>query len=150
MKNRYLKNSYFAFVLFTFLLMAFKEDNVVKSQDLDKLIGTWVWKESSGGFTGQLTTPSTAGYIKTIKFKKNGIYKIYKNGKLNGKMRFTLAHGTSIYKKGKVSIIKYKDIRYFVNTNDLITESYEFGGEDTLIISEECYDCFTHIFIRQK
>lgn len=109
-----------AIVTISLFLTACRKDISLPSQDLEKLFGTWNWVQSSGGFGGQTTSSATAGYSQTIEFNKNGIYKWYKDGKLQDKMKFTVTEGSSIYTTGTAFLIKYKDIRLF-DKNDLPT-----------------------------
>jgi hypothetical protein len=150
MTTRHQKHWTIAIVALSFCFTTCRKDISVPSTDLDKLFGTWNWIQSSGGFAGQINSPATSGYSQTIEFNKNGIYKIYKDGKQKDKMKFTLTNGTSIYNTGTAYLIKYKDIGLFDKNDHSVTQSVKFGGQDTLFLNDECYDCYGHIYIRQK
>ena len=111
------------------------------NSDVERLYGIWNWVQSSGGFAGVTTTPATAGYTKTLEFNNDGSYKWFKNGTLQGETKFTLTEGSSIFTSGTAHLIKYH--------NDFITQSVTFGEQDTLFLSDECYDCFGHTYTRQ-
>lgn len=133
-----------------FSVTACKKDISIPNPELEKLFGTWNWVQSSGGFSGQAITPTTAGYSQTVEFNQNGSYKIYENGKQKDKMKFSLSSGNSIHSTETAYLIKYKDSGLFDKENNSVTQSVRFGGNDTLFLSDECYDCYQHIYIRQK
>ncbi len=139
----------FTIVTFSLFLTTCRKDISLPSPDLEKLFGSWEWVQSSGGFGGQTTTPISAGYSHTVEFNKNGIYKWYKDGKLQDKMKFTATEGSSIYTTGTAFLIKYKDTGLFDKNENPTTQRVTFGGQDTLFLSDECYDCYGHIYIRK-
>lgn len=137
-------------ILFSFFSITCRKDIPVSNAELEKLFGTWEWSQSSGGFAGQTITAATAGYSQAIEFKKNGVCIWYKNGKHTNKMQFILTKGSSIYTAGIVPLIKYKDTGLFDKEDTHMTQSLTFGGNDTLFLYDECYDCYTNVYIRQK
>ena len=108
--------------------------------ELEKLFGTWDWIQTSGGFGGGAYTPASAGYNQTIEFKKSRICKLYKDGELQLKRRFKLKEGESIYSSETAYIIEYRK-----NWE----ESIEFWGHDTLVLKDECYDCYMSVYVRK-
>ena len=140
-----------AIVVFSFLAMTCRKDiPVPKNKGFEKLFGSWNWVQSSGGFAGQTITPATDGYSQTVEFKKNGIYIRYKNGKRTDKMQFTLTEGSSIYTIGLAYLIKYKNTGPIDKNNTHTIQSVTFGGQDTLFLRDECYDCYTSIYVKRK
>ena len=145
------KHWIFSIIVFSFLATTCRKDIPVPNAGLEKLFGTWDWVQSSGGLTGQTTTPATTGYSQAVEFKKNGVCIWYKNGKHTDKMQFTLTEGSSIYTAGGTAhLIKYKDTGLFDKNNAQVAQSVTFGGEDTLFLRDECYDCYTNVYVRQK
>ena len=136
--------------ILSFILTSCSKDLSIPNPELEKLFGTWDWKQSSGGIGGQTNTPATVGYSQTVEFNKNGIYKIYKDGIQKDTKKFSLTIGTSIYNSGSAYLINYKDINQSDNSYHYSTQSIRFGGEDSLFLSDECYDCFIHIYTRHK
>ena len=113
-----------------------------KNDDLDsKLYGTWTWLESSGGYSFLRYTPETEGYYLAIEFDKSGNFKIYKNEQLETIDKFTIKKGKSIYTSKITNLLEYKE--------QSIMQSIEFVKNDTLILRDECYDCFTHIYVKK-
>lgn len=149
--TRYQKFWILAIAAFSFLAMTCRKNIAIpKNTDFEKLFGSWNWVQSSGGFAGQIITPTTEGYSQTVEFKKNGVYIRYKNGKRTDKMQFTLTEGSSIYTTGLAHLIKYKNTGPIDKDNTHMTQSVTFGGQDTLFLRDECYDCYTTIYIKRK
>lgn len=126
-----------------------KKNISLPSPELEKLFGSWEWVQSSGGFGGQTTTPTSSGDSQTVEFNKNGIYKWYKGDKLQHKMKFSVTEYQSVYTTSPSFVIKYKDTRLFVNKDFPITQTVTFGGQDSLFLNDECNDCYNHIYIRK-
>ena len=143
MKTTHRKFWAIAVVLVLFSFTACRKEIVVPTPELEKLFGTWDWVSSSGGFGGDTYSPATAGFSKKIAFGKNGVCKTYKNGAEEEKMKFTLLMGESIYSVDKMPLIRYKGKLFD-------TQSVHFQGQDTLLLGEECSDCYMHIYTRQK
>jgi len=107
----------------------------------EELYGTWTWVESCGGFAGIKYTPATEGYTSAIEFNSSGIFRKYKNEQLETVSKFTVTTGKSIYTLESVNVIEYE--------GDFIKQSVEFFGKDTLILRDECYDCFVHAYVKK-
>lgn len=108
----------------------------------DALYQTWEWASSEGGHTGGKTALKNTGLSKIYTFKKDGTYLHYKNRKMVPAGKFQLSNDFSIFIKGKLPMIELagKDRKM----------SYMFNGRDTLILSEECYDCYKHVYVRKS
>ena len=142
-------------VFFTILLLGLftackKKEISLPDPSLEKLFGRWEWVESGGGLAYHQTSPSTTGCSITIEFERNGIYKEYKNGKHQNRMKFYLSKGSSIYSSVESNLIKYNDTGILDKNNTPITESIQFAGQDTLYLNQECFDCFGHVYVRKK
>lgn len=140
-----------AVVTISMFLTTCKKDISLPSQDLEKLFGTWEWVNSSGGWAGRTTTPSSEGYSQKIEFNKNGIYKSYRNDKVESKMDFTIKEGKTIYSSGTAYLIEYKNKKLFEKENAItnITQSVRFIGQDTLCLADEAYDGFGSTYVRR-
>lgn len=140
------------FILFFFIfLVNCNKDVSVPNEYLEKLFGSWTWMQSSGGFTGgQTTTPMTEGYSQDVEFNRNGIYKLYQDGKQKEKMKFSLTEEPSNNSTGIKYIIKYDDAGIITQNKLVDTQSILFEGEDTLFLNDQCVDCYGHTYIRQK
>ncbi|NTW33356.1 MAG: hypothetical protein HGB12_12165 [Bacteroidetes bacterium] len=97
MKIKYQKFWTVVIVILSFFVTTCRKDISVPNTDLEKLFGTWDWVQTCGGFAGQTTTPTTSGYSQTVEFNKNGIWKIYKDGKQIDKLKFTFIEVFSVH-----------------------------------------------------
>jgi hypothetical protein len=135
---------------FLFLLLGnCRKEIAVPDPALQKLFGKWTWAQSSGGFAGTTTTPSGGGTSAGIEFRKDGIC-IISTGKKKDKMKFTLSEGKSIFSTEPASLITYEDIGLFDKNSAPPQQSVRFSGPDTLLLNDECYDCFSHLYVRNN
>lgn len=98
--------------------------------------GTWILKQQTGGFAGRATTLKT----ETKLVIKNDKMRTYENGKLLSEELFKV-------EKGKV--IQSSEPQDVLATNRIMKQSIAVKG-DTLIIADQCYDCFTYRYERKK
>lgn len=139
--------SHFVFLLAICLLFsACRKDISTPTDDCRKLFGTWRWVQSSGGISGQVITPDSEGYTLEIEFKSNGVVKKFKNGNKIFKKTFEFEEGESIFSTGKTYLIKYKD---GMLKKMQVSNSFKFGGTDTLFLNNECQDCYSEIYLRK-
>ena len=103
-----------------------------------KLLNRWQWVSSSGGFAGTVQTPSTTGEEITIEFSSKK-YKKFVNGSLTEDLRYKVKLEESIFSTEDEEIINY---------SNGWRQSYLIRN-DTLFLSDQCYDCFGHIYIRE-
>jgi hypothetical protein len=125
-----------------------RKDISVPNPDLEKLFGTWDWVGTYCGWSGA-SSPATVGYSQTVEFNKNGIYKMYHDGKQTDKRKFTLTEGSSIYTSGTAYLINYKDTKLFKKKN-YTTQSVTFAGQDTLFLNDEAYDGCGDTYVKHK
>jgi hypothetical protein len=118
-----------------------------QSKTVKKLIGTWRWIETSGGFAGMITTPQSENKEIGIQFTAKGMHMEIENGKViysrpyriekapipKGELTEFIVHGSK------------KDMR-----QQKQSEYFEFRGKDTLVIMPNCADCYTRVFVRKK
>jgi hypothetical protein len=150
MKSQTVKIQILFIVLISSFMGACRKDITTPNSASEKLFGKWTWIQSSGGIGGNLKSPKTEGYSNSIEFSDKGIYKTFKDGKQTDKMKYSLTEGKSIYLPGKGIIIEFKDIGLFDKDNTPLKQSMQFFGNDTLFLSEECYDCYSHLYVREK
>lgn len=112
------------------------------------LVGKWNWIESSGGFGGGVLTPKSEAYTIHIEFTKKNIFKSYKDGVFNMQSNLKFNIGKSIYTAEPTTIISY--YRGKEKDMSMMNDSFEFKGKDTLILKQECHDCYTRTFVRIK
>ncbi|NPA34820.1 MAG: hypothetical protein GXO48_07835 [Chlorobi bacterium] len=101
----------------------------------------WVWWYA--------IDPSTEGYDIELEFKRKGILKIYKNGKLHERYAFRFEKHQSIYTgQEKYMLVLYPSR---LTPKSWYVQGYQsvcFNGTNTLILHDECYECFSHHYVR--
>ena len=144
-----LKYKWTLFISLALFANACRKDITVPNSETEKLFGKWTWVQSAGGIIPSEKSPKTEGYTSSIEFNDKGIYKTYKDGKQTDKMKYTLSEGKSIFLPGKGILIDFKDVGLLDKKNAPLKQSLQFFGNDTLFLSEECYDCRWHLYVRQ-
>ncbi len=119
-----------------------------QSKQTKLLVGKWSWIETSGGFGGGMMTPKTESYAITIEFTRKNVFKSYKDGVFNMQNNVKYVVGKSIYSAEPVTLIMY----YKGKEKDMsmMNDSFEFRGKDTLVLKQECHDCYSRTFVRVK
>ena len=130
-----MKNIIFTFILIT-LIGCTKEGDINLSS---QLVGKWKWIESSGGIDGRTETPASTGNVITIEFTL-ATMKTFVNGKLESEVRYEIQSGSSIRTKEKTDLIVYEN----GTTHSVVLEG------NSLVLFEECYDCFQHNYLKIK
>lgn len=133
--------------LFLILLMSFCWFGYSQNKS-KQLVGKWEWIESSGGITGGIMTPKSEGYTIQSEFTKKGIYRSYKDGLLNLQMKYKVVLIKSVLSGAESYMVHYQNVKG--QNLSMVNDSFEFRGKDTLILKEECHDCYTRIFVRSK
>jgi hypothetical protein len=136
------------FVPIVIFLTSCRKDIPMPDPEFEKLFGTREWLQSSRGKSGHTTSPSTVGFTLSVEYKSNGGHKKYKNGNVESKMTFKFSLGTSIYSTLQTYLITYKEGGS--SKKGVVSDSFKFGGHDTLFLYNECYDCYADVFIKQK
>ncbi len=102
------------------------------------LVGTWRWLQSTGSLDGHSETPATVGYELRLQIDDAYIAR-YRNDSLLVRERYRLVKGQSIYSSEEVLLLRYSDGRQ---------QSFMVAA-DTLVLRDECYDCFVHVYVRE-
>lgn len=105
------------------------------------MIGNWNWLSTSGGIAISLYTPENTGEIRRVEFDNKNNFRYYVNDILKSDHTFKIEKSKSI--TGNDSAL----IAYNLLSS---RQSIMFRGPDTLILFDECYDCYEHYFIRIK
>jgi len=113
-----------------------------------QLIGKWTWIETSGGFAGEITSPQTEKCEVQIEFTKNKMFSEWKDKQTIYCQKYFVKIGKSIFSEKAQPIITYVS-KPGAKIN-LILDAFEFKGKDTLILKNECHDCYTRVFVRKK
>ena len=113
-----------------------------------QLIGSWNWVESSGGFAGNTINPTTEGYSKQMEFSENGKHFEFKEREKMTIRNYEFQEHKSIHNSQVEYMIKFASP---TTDNDLHWyNSFDFIGNDTLFLSDECYDCYGHLYVRNQ
>ncbi|HLG35787.1 MAG TPA: hypothetical protein VI757_12970 [Bacteroidia bacterium] len=138
-------------VSLSFILLAqtCSKEITLPDSELKKIFGKWEWIETSGGFAGKIMTPAKTGTTDEIEFSTQGIFQEFKNGKLQDKKRFSITKDKSILKGDSAYIISFSSIDSSFR-RAIQKQSVSFTGSDTLLLNEECFDCFSSIWVRKK
>ena len=123
------------------LLLGAASCNLETVYNETELTGRWKWLESTGGFAGTVNNPEKAGYDEIIEFSPGSLFKVFRNDSLTVRSSYYIRPGWSVT-TGDSSLL----LAYDYNN---IRQSY-FIRSDTLILRDECYDCFTSTYIRIK
>lgn len=102
-----------------------------EAEQSSPLAGSWQWLYSSGGFAGNTIIPETSGSERIIKFGPGKLYMEITDSKL---IRF--------------SEYKIQNGRFTLDDSE-IKYRYSIISRDTLVISEDCIDCYTHKYVRR-
>lgn len=141
-----------ALLTFASLMTACKKSVDLPDPELEKLFGSWEWIYSSGGFSGGLISPASAGYSHSIDIRKVGTLRRYKNGKLYARIAFTISDSASYDRSNSRYIFKYNSVNIFGSDQHYyLDEGIRFYGNDTLeLVEQGCADCYQHIYVRSK
>jgi hypothetical protein len=135
-------NKYITLTISILFLASCTKENNIPTTGPSALAGKWNWVYSSGGFAGQTYTPKTEKKTIRIEYDTNSIYRYYVNDTLKSETHYQLVKGRSIYSQDSTLII--------VNNLSSIRQSFAVLHSDTLILRDECYDCFEHLYTRIK
>jgi hypothetical protein len=134
----------FSSMLLLLLLLSCKKDEVKQLEK--RLIGEWAWVRSTGGLMGTSISPDTEGFSESYLFQKNGIFTRFRDTATLFSHFYWLEKGTSLFDTSTVNLLKLGNQDH---TIIFATYSFQFNGENGLILREECNDCFEIILNRK-
>jgi hypothetical protein len=105
------------------------------SQDL---VGTYDWKETSGGISGRVENSENTPKIPALVITNDSI-KEYENGILMGARAYHLEMQKSIRTGKNERMIIYED--------GSIPHSFKLKGQE-LVLFEECQDCYQYRYVK--
>jgi len=108
------------------------------SSKAPKIEGNWQWVETSGGFAGIKKTPESTHEIKHLQINKDSIY-FYENGELISTQPYKLQLSKSMISKQMEWKMNESERNVFISRVDSF-----------LIMKEDCYDCFSHKYVKMK
>jgi len=135
-------NKYIALIISILVLASCTKENTIPSTGPSKLAGKWNWVYSCGGLAGTTYTPKTEKKTVMIEYDTNFTYRYYENDTLKHESQYHIIKDRSIFSRDSSLII--------VNNLSSMRQSYAILSNDTLILRDECYDCFEHLYTRIK
>lgn len=124
------------------LVQLCSKDEVKPGNTDASLYGEWLWVSSSGGLAGVELTPESEGYMQYLKITEAGDFEIKKKDSLVVNSEFTLVEEESRIQNKSRFMLKFEG-------DVLMDQSYFVKGRDTLILVEECWDCFTYKYVKK-
>lgn len=113
------------------VLTSVKSDN---QKMLGKLVGTWSWMETTGGFAGVHHTPSSTGNTEKLILNKDLTFQVYEDEKLKSSGHFNVELGKSLILGKEMFILKF-------DTNSM-SNIIQFDDDGNLILGQDVYDGF--------
>jgi hypothetical protein len=104
----------------------------------EKLFGKWRFVSSSGGFAGTGNTSYSSNDL--YEYKENGTFSHYQGNQLIDQSSFSLQLGPSITSQTDQLLIQYGTVGY--------KQSFQISN-DTLFLSDEVFDGFQYVFVKQ-
>ena len=108
--------------------------------EAEKLFGKWRFVSSSGGFAGTGNTSYSSNDV--YEYKENGTFSHYQGNQLIDQSSFSLQLGPSIFSQTDQLLI------HFGGLSPQLSQSFVIE-QDTLFLSEEVYDGFQYVFVKQ-
>ena len=126
------------FLLFLLLAVCFGCSDSDDSINQKNISGNWIWVKSTGGIDGRTETPATTGTTIRLEISKQSVRR-FVNGELADEFTYVIKKQQSILFNQPMEMILYE------NGSSQIIE----GNQDELLLTEDCFDCFQHDFIRE-
>jgi hypothetical protein len=134
-----MKVQFIIFLFTTLILIGPFSCNITSPPLIDhKIIGSWKWLESCCGFGGDLRTPESTGHNIEITFTASRNYYQYNDRILKRDTFYSISQKT-IWGDVVDEVLKID------NDDEMIIQ---FNTEDTLLLSDTCFDCYRHIYVR--
>ena len=137
-KRRLLAGLLTSILLLTGISICGCQRNSTKLGVLDILEGNWAWVYSQGGYGGQYIYPDSVGYDKIINIGSNSIYIEIVDDSVSFRGRYEIVRQQISGELAYVMIIENYPKQLIIDRLDA----------DTLVLGENCDDCFEHTYIR--
>lgn len=111
----------------------------VNESDSDRISGNWRWIQSVGGFGGGTFTPETEGHQQYLRFSENNDFRLTRADTV-------VYEGTYELKKENGELKIYYSIP---EEYPLVPQIVDFNTADTLILRDECTDCYVNTYVRE-
>lgn len=111
----------------------------------DRLFGEWRWLRSVGGIAGEVRTPESEGFTRTVRFLQPDRVEFLQDGTLEAATRFDLRPGRDDVDPPDVVRIVYRD-----PVPGGFQEQYvSFAEPDGLVLTDLCCDGFESTYVRE-
>ena len=133
----------------TLLLSNCTKDNVVPKKDYQKLFGRWDLVHTTLYYG--IYTPTATDNNRQIEYKRNGVFNQFVFDHHVASYRYDIEQTQTSFYQEKIFVINYEQMslknkwRTFLTPND-----FNFIGNDTLVLTDLCYDCGYHTYVRVK
>lgn len=118
---------------------------------MEKLLGKWEWIATSGGISGSSSTPASEGHSRQAEFTNKGFYYTYEDNHQLYKMTFKVTKEMSNNTMEEAFLLKAKDRQGIAKTKEvMVAKTIEFEGNDTLVLTDNCVDCYREVYKRIK
>jgi len=120
------------------------------TQVINYLSGNWIWFRSCGGLAGNCNYPSTVGYTRDLMFSKISgatdsiTYNLYQNATLMKTQAVKVSTTATIF-SGNWTLENVG-----ISNTTSISLSITLAKTDTVWLSENCNDCFSQQYLRNK
>ncbi len=140
------------FFLFALVILSYscKKKDAGTDSFKQQLIGDWDWVNSVGGIDGSTRTPVTDGRSKFIRFDSAGKCHSFIDGVETEAMNFTIKPGSDKKDGEESRIITFSKKDEAPNDKQGYSQHVMFRGKDTLILQDDCDDCFTNLYVRRN
>lgn len=109
-----------------------------------RLLGQWRWVRSAGGIAGQVRTPVTEGFTRTVRFVEPDRVEVRRDAWLEVQTRFELRPARDqVDPPGSIRVVYLDPVTFGFHK-----QYVEFPEPDSLRLIDPCCDGFASTFLR--
>jgi hypothetical protein len=112
------------------------------SDEPPKIVGTWEWVDTYGGFAGESFTPESTGYEIQMEFRENGTVLVYQNLELLLVTSYTLSREPSGWTVIVDSSSRFPHPPIQYETDFFCVTTQESRDGPSLQATDACADCY--------
>ncbi len=105
------------------------------------LVGRWVWLQSSGGISGRVDTPQSTGTNRTLVVTSDSVLQLLQQDTVVVAGRFRIHREPTSFRSDTAEVLRLDGVAIWI---------IEFRSRDILALTDLCYDCFMHVWARQR
>jgi hypothetical protein len=107
----------------------------------ERIVGNWVWSETSGGVAGVHETPESTGETRKVVFDNDGKATFYTNGLATVSSTYTLATEKTLLAEDPLYVVKVEGIS--------LDYVFSFPSANELMLQENAVDGFTYVYRKE-